>query len=57
MTEARDAGFHDAQAAHFASADGAHFAWQTSGAGFGAVCRGGPHVRIYAVRSGEDAGR
>jgi len=26
-------------------------------AGFGAVCRGGPHVRIYAVRSAEDAGR
>jgi hypothetical protein len=25
-------------------------------AGFGAVCRGGPHVRIYAVRAAEDAG-
>jgi SAM-dependent methyltransferase len=34
MSERREAGFGDTQAAHFADADAAHFAWQTSGAGF-----------------------
>jgi SAM-dependent methyltransferase len=37
VSQPRGAAFDEAQATHFAAADAAHFAWQTSGAGFASL--------------------